>query len=390
MSISRRNFLTSVSAGVAGMSLDRTGRSESAGPEGQGAAPKVQKYKPFGKTGLKISDVSFGVISLFDANVLRYAYDRGVNYFDTAEGYLNKQSETMIGQALKSVRDKVVITTKYVFRNAAERNRAEIVKRAEASLKRLQTDHVDVAMVHSVDEPSVLDDPEIQAGYRQLRKEGKARFVGFSTHNARDFLPKALDSDLYRVVLFVYNHLEGKAIQPLVEQLHKKGVATVAMKVFAGGMQGSLKGMVSEKQSYPQAAIRWVLSDPNVDACIVTMSSYSHVDEYLGASGRPLLESDLKLISSYRNEAWDQYCRVSCRECLQACPQRVAINEVLRYAMYFEHYGMQREAARYYRELDESRKPAPCQACSGPCQSACPYGLQVRSRLIRANEMLVV
>ena len=67
------------------------------------------------------------------------------------------------------------------------------------------------------------------------------------------------------------------------------------MKIFAGGMQGNLKGMVGPDTSYPQAAIRWVLSNPDFDTCIPTMSSYSHVEEYVAASGKTLDRAALGL-----------------------------------------------------------------------------------------------
>jgi len=351
---------------------------------------KIQKYNPLGKTGLKVSDVSCGAISLFVPNVLRYAYDCGVNYFDTAEGYLRTKSETFIGQALKDVRDKVVITTKHGYSPRAKIKREDIIKRVDASLKRMQADYVDIAMVHGVSDLSLLKNEEIQTAYAQLKKEGKIRFTGFSTHNAKLTFKQALETDFAQVVLTIYNHMEGKEIEPLIEKVRKKGIGTVAMKVFAGGKHGNLKSLISQEVSYPQAAIRWVLSNSNIDCVIVTMSSYSHVEEYAAASSKPLNRADLEVIAEYQRQADRNYCRVSCNECLVACPSQVAINEVLRYNMYFEDYGMEKEAMRYYAELEKEKKPLNCANCSGNCESACPYGLRVKDKLIHAHEILAV
>jgi predicted aldo/keto reductase-like oxidoreductase len=79
---------------------------------------------------------------------------------------------------------------------------------------------------------------------------------------------------------------------------------------------------------------------------------------------------------------------VSCTECLSACPNSVAVNDILRYAMYYENYRLQRMATDYYAELPAGQKPVGCESCAGPCESACPYGLKVRTRLIRAHEIL--
>jgi predicted aldo/keto reductase-like oxidoreductase len=390
--LKRRNFITTLASGALGLGV--AGRVK-AGPAGSlsgqkdPSPPKIKKYNPLGKTGLKVSDVSFGAISLFEPNVLRYAYECGVNYFDTAEGYLRMKGETYVGRGLKEVRDKVIITTKHPQDFRQKAGKSSLIKRMEESLKRLQTDHVDIAMVHGLSDLSLLlNDQEVMAAYDQLKKDGKVRFTGFSTHNAKLTLKQALDSDFPQVILFMYNHMEGKEIEPLIKAVRKKGIGTVAMKIFAGGMQGSLKAMVGPEVSYPQAAVRWVMSNPDVDTCIPTMSSYAHVEEYVAASGRPLDRASLALISRYRQEVHHLYCRVSCTECLSACPSSVAVNDILRFAMYFEHYGMQKEAMGYYADLEPGRKPVGCESCPGYCERACPYGLKVRSRLLHSHDIL--
>jgi len=251
---------------------------------------------------------------------------------------MRSKSETFIGEALKEVRDKVIITTKHPFSSRMKITKESVTKRLEASLKRMQTDYIDIAMVHQANDLAILENEEIRSVYSQMKKEGKIRFTGFSTHNPTLTMKQALDSDFAQVVLFIYSHMEGKEIEPLIKQVHQKGIGTVAMKIFAGGKQGNLKSLVSQEVSYPQAAIRWVMSNPHIDCCIPTMSSYSHVEEYVAASGKPLSRADLKMIVAYQNQASDQYCRVSCQGCLSSCPDNVAVNDVLRYKMYFEDY----------------------------------------------------
>jgi aryl-alcohol dehydrogenase-like predicted oxidoreductase len=388
----RRNFITSISSGLAGLGLTRTlgaGEARPGEPQAGDEKPKIRKYNTLGKTGLKVPDVSFGAISLFEPNVLRYAFDLGVTYFDTAESYLRQKGETYVGQGLKEVRDKVIITTKHGQNFRQKIEKAAVIQRVEASLKRLQTDRIDVAMIHNIDDFSqALNNQELMAAYEQLKKDGKVRFTGFSTHNAKQTLKQALDSDWPQVILVMYNHMEGKEIEPLVKAVRAKGIGTVAMKIFAGGMQGSLKTLVNQKTSYSQAAIRWVLSNPDFDTCIPTMSSYSHVEEYVAASGQPLDRAGLAVLRNYRDEVHSLYCRVSCRECLSACPNNVAVNDVMRYAMYYEHYGQEMNAVSAYAELEAGRKPLACSACAGACETACPFGLKVRERLIHSHDIL--
>jgi len=390
--LNRRNFLSTLASAALGFGL--TGRSEAESGESRfgqvtPSTPKVKKFNPLGKTGLKVSDVSCGAISLFESNVLRYAYDCGVNYFDTAEGYLRGKGEIYVAQGLKEVRDKVIITTKHPHDFRQKIDRASVIKRVEESLKRLQSDYIDVAMAHGVgDLTPLLNSQEILSAYDQLKKEGKVRFTGFSTHNAKVTLKQALDTDFAQVVLVMYNHMEGKEIEPLIKAARQKGIGTVAMKIFAGGMQGNLKAMVSPEVSYPQAAIRWVMSNPDIDTCIPTLSSYSHVEEYIAASGQPLDRAALGMLSRYQQQAHNLYCRVSCTQCLSACPNNVAVNDVLRYAMYFENYGMEKEAMAYYAGMDANMKPLGCAECAGPCEKACPYGLKVKPRLLHSHDIL--
>lgn len=391
--VSRRNFLCAFASSglVFGLAKNVKGSFENPALAQTESSPiKIKKYNPLGKTGLKVSDISCGTATVFEPNILRYAYDCGVNFFDTGEEYMRTKSETLIGQALKEVRDKVIILTKHYYPPQGKIEKADIIKRVEASLKRMHTDYVDIAMVHRIFDLSLLKNEELLSAYFQLKKEGKIRFTGFSTHDAKVTLKQTFDNDFTQVVLFIYNHMEGKEIEPLIQKASKKGIGTIAVKVFAGRKQGNLKPLISQTLSYPQAAIRWVLSNSHVDCCVVTMSSYSHIEEYIPASAKPLNRGDIKVIAEYQSHASNQYCRVSCRECLSACPNGIAINDILRYSMYFEDYKMEKEAMRYYAELEESKKPFKCLSCPGNCESTCPHGLGVREKLIRAHEILSV
>jgi aryl-alcohol dehydrogenase-like predicted oxidoreductase len=389
---SRRDFIKFLGTGTLSTSLARILRPQaptSLQSQNSFAAfnpPRIQKYNPLGKTGIKVSEVSFGAINLLNPNVMQYAYECGVNYFDTAEGY--GLSERLVGQALKGIRNKVSITSKHLLRGPQDKNKESMIKRVEESLKKLETDYLDIAMLHAIDNPKNLEIEDLLNAYSELKKEGKVRHVGFSTHNAKETLKKALEIDFYEVALVIYNHLEGSQIEPLLAEAHKKGIGTIAMKVFAGNLQGSLKSLIAENTPYSQAAIRWVLSSPSVDCCIVTMTTFSHVEDYVAASGKKLNRADLKVISRYQCEAKPLYCRVSCRECLSSCPKGVAVNDILRYAMYFQHYGMEKKAMGLYAGLKERQKPLNCDACAAPCQSACPFGLKVKERLLYSHKLL--
>ncbi|MBW2691608.1 MAG: aldo/keto reductase [Deltaproteobacteria bacterium] len=174
-------------------------------------APTIQKYVPLGKTGLMISDIGFGSSGCPSADIVRHCYDRGMNYFDTAEGYGTEgwneggYVENFLGEALHDKRDKVVITTKY-FAEAKD-DRKLIMSKLEESLQRLRTDHVDIYLNHSVNDLDRLKNPEWFEFVELAKKQGKIRFSGMSGHGGQlqECVEYAIDNDLVDVILCSHN-----------------------------------------------------------------------------------------------------------------------------------------------------------------------------------------
>src|SRR5271156_4262909 len=136
----RRGFLKrSMLVGV-GVSILPLAGAASASVEA--ADPRGRRYSTLGRTGLRISDISFGSSRLHsgEEDLVRHAFDCGVNYFDSADTYTDGESETTIGNALKGKRDKVFLTSETIA--GADDSRASMMTALEGSLKRLQTDHV--------------------------------------------------------------------------------------------------------------------------------------------------------------------------------------------------------------------------------------------------------
>ena len=77
-----------------------------------------------------------------------------------------------------------------------------------------------------------------------------------------------------------------------------------------------------------------------------------------------------------------------CFECLNACPYGVRVNDVLRYSMYSENYGQEKEAMRLYARVPEANRAGPCVGCSAPCEASCPFDLPIRDKLVRADRLL--
>jgi hypothetical protein len=162
---------TGAAFAVAGASAV-TGNSRAAN---EGAA-SIQRYVRLGRTELQVSDISFGSSSNSDPDVVARAFDRGVNYFDSAESYRWGGAEEAIGKALKGRRDKVILTSK--TKAGASESRSEIMKSLEDSLRRLQTDYVDIYFNHSVNDVDRLRNQEWLEFAELAKRQGKIRFRG--------------------------------------------------------------------------------------------------------------------------------------------------------------------------------------------------------------------
>ncbi|MBU0756274.1 MAG: aldo/keto reductase [Planctomycetes bacterium] len=354
--------------------------------EMESEAPRIQKYNILGSTGLKVSDISLGMAR--EPSVLHYAYDQGINFFDTAESYYEGQHELDIGQAFKKIRDKVVITTKHHFGDGTRVKKQEILDRFDESLKRLGFDFVDIAMWHQADSPALFKNEEILSAYEALKKAGKYRHLGFSTHSAEQICPLAYETKLFSNMMVIYNSVQNPERSEIITQAKKLGIGVIAMKTMMGREQDNVAELADERTTYSQAAVKWALTDEAVTSVVLSMQSYEHIDEYLKASGRKLTQQDEQVLKKYVKAVDDRYCRVGCKDCLAACPHRVAIHDVMRFGMYYENYSQEKHAMQQYARLNERERATACKTCSGLCEGACPHNLSIRDRLVRYDGLL--
>ena len=149
------------------------------------------KYRQLGNSDLKISEISFGCMSLEEdfnhtQKLIHKGIDSGINYFDTADLYQKGTNELMLGAAIKNRRDKVIIGTKVGNQLREDGNgwdwnpsKKYIIRAVEQSLARLQTDYIDLYQLHG----GTIDDPidETIDAFETLKKEGKIRYYGISS-----------------------------------------------------------------------------------------------------------------------------------------------------------------------------------------------------------------
>jgi predicted aldo/keto reductase-like oxidoreductase len=400
--IGRREFLRHGAAAGVGLCLPPA----IADAVASGGAPRVRRRVRLGRTGLEIPDIGFGGSRLSgDEALVRHALERGVTYFDTAEGYTGGDAETTLRKALECARYRVTIATK--VQASATATRAEMMAALEGSLRRLRTDHVDVYFLHAVNAVERIANPEWPEFVAAAKRQGKIRWSGMSGHGGRlvACVDHALDHDLVDVLLLGYNFgqdpsftqrfTEGfdfVAVQPdlprVMRKARKQDVGVIAMKTLRGARLNDMRPYEAGGATFAQAAFRWVLSGDYADALVVTMKSPEMVDEYLVASGSgSSTRRDGALLTAYERSQGGVQCRYGCDGCLDACPEGVQIAEVLRTRMYAEDYADVPLALGDYDALGDGA--AACVGCAHQrCADACPYGLPIPELTVRTHRRL--
>lgn len=319
----RRQFLETglMAAGSAalGPMLGRGASSIDAASQASAAIPT----RKFGKTGhtlpvlgmggsamVGIWTSSYGVklLGLDErAAMVRHAYEQGIRYFDTARVYV--ESEGIMGKGLKGIRDKVFLATK-----VAVTNPAQVRWSIEESLKQLDTDHVDLAQVHSpaIERVGFEGGMKLHAELVKLRDEKIVRNIGLTTHVAFESVYKMICTGGFDQVLLAYGYF-NKGMDTLLShrnlewrelclaKAHEQKMAIVAMKVIGASIFGhNAKNLVPEHdktalEKPPGAAIRWVLNDERISMLNIGVSMPQDVDKNIAT-----LKGDLKLTNEDR------------------------------------------------------------------------------------------
>jgi predicted aldo/keto reductase-like oxidoreductase len=361
------------------------------------AGSRVVEYRRLGRTEARVSDISLGSGASTGGRqtpqVVREAIERGINYFDTAPDYAETGSENRFGEAMKGLRNEMFLATKFCTPHGHVPPGSPVDSYVEAvngSLKRLRTDWVDLVHVHSCNSVERLMDPNLHEAFDRLKEQGKARFLGVSTHtpNLVAVANAAVDSGRFDVMMLAYHYGAWPSLGEVIDRAAAADVGVVAMKVLRGGKHKGLLWSREERDSFTQASFKWVLSNPSVSALVISLWESAQLDEFLFASGRRPDASDLAVLDRYQQLIATTHCRQHCGVCLSSCPEGVPIDDVLRHRMYFEDFGAQKEAMRLYAGLEV--RADVCSGCSAPCLNACPDGVPIAKRTREAHEMLTL
>jgi len=377
------------------------GNSKSLFATSTNSQPSPILQRPLGKTGITLPVVSMGVMNADIPGLLRRAYELGIRHFDTAAGYQQGRNEEMVGNVVKemSVRHEVVISTKQASRNRPS-NSAEAKRRfiegVESSLKRLQMDHVDILYHHAVDsvEDAQADGP-IEA-LQALKKDGKTRFIGISTHKTQEVLNEAVRLNVFDVALVMLNYTmaHDAAMLATIERAARSGMGIVAMKTQAGGTVRPDPKLPKELPAASQTALlKWALNHSFVTTAIPGFSTYEHLEQdFTVARNLAFTHEEEQFLADKSFAAQAEFCQ-QCGECRSECPKHVDIPKLMRSHMYAVQYRNAGLAQEMLTSITPDHGLRACDGCES-CRATCRNTVQIARKIdelkaMAASRMLV-
>jgi len=383
---SRRNFLAaSLALPAAGLASTTSSPTPSAlAPQQAAPTPAKVTYRVLGKTGLKVSTVGYGCMITSDPTVIARAVDMGINYFDTSRGYQSGQNERMVGAALGAKRKDVFLSSKCDQKTGAG-NLAEI----DTSLKELNTDHLDVWLLHGPGTPAEISDDRLEA-QRQAKQQGKVRFIGVSTHALPAIVDRVIEAKL-DVVQAQYNFTSAAEWGPALDKLHQAGIGVVAMKVMAKVGRGRGRGAAqgppppARPANFAPAALKWAIKNPVIATTVPSMTDIDQLEQNFAVMAQPFTDADQKILTARLEEISPYFCRM-CGQCAGQCPQGLPVADMVRFVMYADGYGQFPLGREHFQRMSAEQQAVRCDQCP-TCVVQCPHGVTVAERMMRAQTL---
>ncbi len=389
----RRKFMTAslgclATAAMAGVTPSVVrGQEKEAEPNKKGIVSRK-----LGRTDLMVPIVSMGAGAANDPGLVQACFEAGMRHFDTAAVYAFGRNEQMVGMALAKmgVRDKAIIGTKVL--TPAQRTgvtpaelKRQVIASVEGSLKRLKTDYVDILGIHDVRDPATVKDEATMEALLQVKKQGKARYIGTTTHAAMaDVINATVEAGIYDTVLTSFNFTmaDDAAMMSAVANAAKKGVGVVAMKTQAGGANFPDPETLRQYSSavVNSAALKWVLRNENVATTIPGISNYDHMRANMAvASNLEYTDEEKKFLSDNSIKLSMGFCR-QCRKCLASCPHNTEIPDLMRTHMYATQYADLHKARTTIDQIARGRGLDACALCS-TCTAQCVNSVDIPRKI---------
>ena len=335
------------------------------------------------------------------ARMIEYAINHGVNYFDTAYVYHGGKSEVVLGKLLKPYRDRVLIATKLPVFMVQERDGFERILTEQ--LERLQTDHIDVYLLHGLNAQTWQRSKDLGVldFLDEIRKDGRVRHVGFSFHDTLAVFKDIVDAYDWNVCLIQYNYLDEQ-YQAGTEGLRyaaSKGLGVVVMEPLRGGKLAKVPAEVLRvlesshtKRQPAEWGLRWVWDHPEVATVLSGMSNFDQVRENIAFAERgtagSLSEEDLAIIGEAR-KAYRALLSIDCTGCAYCMPCPSGVNIPMNFFFYNEVVTFKDPTGvMVYKEfMTPEQRALACSEC-GECEEKCPQHIPIREELKKVHPVL--
>ena len=336
--------------------------------------------------------------------MLHYAINHGINYVDTAYPYHRETSEIFLGRALKrSYRQKIYLATKMPVWRVQSKDDPQ--KYFDEQLKRLQTDHIDMYLLHSLGKSTWkrVKEHHVLKSLDKFLEAGKIRFAGFSYHDESPLFKKIVDAYPWTFCLIQLNYVDDHyqaGIEGL-EYAHGKGLAVVIMEPLRGGkLANNVPNEVLDiikrsqwAQTPAQFALRWVLNRPEVSCVLSGMSSLLQVEENVAFASNEhmntLTHEEIRLYAQAK-EFYLGRTKVNCTQCGYCipCPQKIPISYILELYNDACMYDAVEESQWMYEVFVKPENRADrCTEC-GECEEKCPQNIPIMGVLKEAQRLL--
>ncbi len=400
--VNRREFLQT---GTAATAVAATGMTLA--PNESHAAPQASRMtlprRPLGKTGAELTILNLGTWqSPGTPRLLRSAYDRGVRVIDTADCYGSEPAIAAWLQEKPEVRKEIFLVTKDHPRQGHEQLIPLLDKRLEA----LKVDSVDLIFIHGIGPGEYGQaslnwpkDPAFARTMETIKKSGKAKFVGFSCHDARraDYLRAAADGGFVDAIMLQHTAWldPDTALNKAMDDCWKKGIGLISMKQVAGKpnvldeVPKRIPDLKKQGLSPYQALLHAIWTDERITTCCVSMRNLDQIRENTIAATnfKPMEKAAILQLRDAVIAAGSTLCADCDGRCAKAGGTDAALGDLTRFLTYYEGHGDRAEALRQYAALPAEQRNwqgADLEAA----REACPSKLDFARLLPRVDSQL--
>jgi uncharacterized protein len=399
--VHRRDFLGTGAGALAVTSVIGGGQEAAAQVASKNAPMALLPKRKLGRTGVEVSILNFGTWQSVGLDrLLRLAWSNGLRYVDTARSYRSEPTIARWLQAMPGVRKDLFLVTKD-DRCATPR---QLIRNLDERLKALQTDYVDLIFIHALGDRNFETQvhwprsKEFKETAEAIRKSGKAKFVGFSTHHSQrsEILQAAAAGGFVDAIMLQNNPWIAAEddMNRALDACHKRGIGLISMKQVAGNvnlneMAQRLPGLAEKGLTPYQGLLHAIWTDERFSSCCVSMRNTDQVRENTEAARvfKPLTKVEINQLRDACIAAGPTLCAGCDSWCSKAGGTLAELGNLTRFLTYHEHHGNRAEARRLYAELSDTARNwegADLEAA----REACPNKLDFVKLLPRADEIL--